>query len=497
MNFEFNQIFSNIWAVAMVILFFGGSIFFHELGHFLAARRRGLHIERFSIGFGPKLFSWKRDGVEYRISLLPLGGYVALPQLADMTGIEGGSSEDAKDLPPISYSSKVIVSVMGAVFNIIFAFVLATILWQAKVPSSESKQSTQIGYIMDSIVEADGTAVISPARRANLQLGDVILEVDGEPIDSWASLSTAIAISNGIDQSGERKTDLLIERAGERMEVITNPALSASANRRQIGIGPGYVVMVNGLHENSPAAQSGIQSGDIIEEIDGEKVYSVPHYFKLFQEKADQPVSFKLKRGNESLTTTVRPQKVVVTTDGQTETRIGIASFFDNEVLIKKDPVTLVHEIVTLTIRTLKSLLDKNSDIQIKHMSGPAGIANILYETSKVDFRLLLWVVVVININLAIFNLLPIPVLDGGHILFATISKIRNKPLPMNLIASVQGTFMLALLGMILYVSFYDVDRIAANSKAVSEWKQRIEPVFTTPNSETDAALDQETAPKL
>ncbi|MDV7401561.1 site-2 protease family protein, partial [Arthrospira platensis SPKY1] len=94
----------------------------HELGHFLAARRRGLLVERFSIGFGPRLFGWTRDGVDYRVSLLPLGGYVALPQLADMGRIEGAEDENAEPLPPISYADKMIVAVMGAVFNVIFAF---------------------------------------------------------------------------------------------------------------------------------------------------------------------------------------------------------------------------------------------------------------------------------------------------------------------------------------------------------------------------------------
>ena len=131
----------NVWSIAMIVLFFGGSIFVHELGHFLAARRRGVKVERFSIGFGPKIASWERDGVEYRLSWLPLGGYVALPQLADMATIEGGepervpfvgteissgSEEFGHGLPLISYSTRMIVFAAGAFFNLLFAFALAT-----------------------------------------------------------------------------------------------------------------------------------------------------------------------------------------------------------------------------------------------------------------------------------------------------------------------------------------------------------------------------------
>ena len=127
-NTFLGELATSVRGIVLLALFFGGSIFVHELGHFLAARKRGLKIERFSIGFGPRLFGWTgKDGVDYRVSIIPLGGYVALPQLADMEGIEGASSEEAEKLPKISYADKMIVSVMGAVFNVIFAFVLALV----------------------------------------------------------------------------------------------------------------------------------------------------------------------------------------------------------------------------------------------------------------------------------------------------------------------------------------------------------------------------------
>ncbi|HLS27130.1 MAG TPA: site-2 protease family protein, partial [Opitutales bacterium] len=153
---------SNIWPIFLIILFFGGSIFVHELGHFLAARRRGLVVERFSIGFGPKIVSWKRNGVEYRLSWLPLGGYVALPQLADMGAIEGATERDPEKLPPLTYSDKMIVSVMGAVFNVIFAFLLAFIIWFTGKPTSEDALSTSVGYVVPTFTLPDGEIVPSP-----------------------------------------------------------------------------------------------------------------------------------------------------------------------------------------------------------------------------------------------------------------------------------------------------------------------------------------------
>ncbi len=166
MSTAFTQIFDSAWSILMVILFFGGSIFVHELGHFLAAKWRGLHIERFSIGFGPRLFGWRRNGVDYRVALLPLGGYVALPQLADMRGIEGESSIDAAAMKPISYSSKVIVAVAGAVFNVLFALALSCILYFTGQPTNERQSSVEIGYISETLVDEDGNTVPAPSRIA-------------------------------------------------------------------------------------------------------------------------------------------------------------------------------------------------------------------------------------------------------------------------------------------------------------------------------------------
>ena len=129
----YHSILSNLWTAVLVVLVFGGSIFVHELGHFLAARRRGVLVERFSIGLGPPIWSHRgRDGVEYRISWIPVGGYVLLPQLADLGSIEGASRVDPSRLEPVGYVSKLVVFVAGAAFNVLFAFLIACILWSTQ-----------------------------------------------------------------------------------------------------------------------------------------------------------------------------------------------------------------------------------------------------------------------------------------------------------------------------------------------------------------------------
>lgn len=161
------DIFSNAWATVLVLLFFGGSIFIHELGHFLAAKLRGLKVLRFSVGFGPILFSRRgKDGCEYVLSALPLGGYVAIPQLADLGAFEGTDGTEAKNLPKASCLDKIIVSAAGALFNVLLAAVLAVFVWIFGVPSNDFETTTVVGYVSKTITGADGKTVESPAQKA-------------------------------------------------------------------------------------------------------------------------------------------------------------------------------------------------------------------------------------------------------------------------------------------------------------------------------------------
>lgn len=177
-----SSLLGNVWSIFLIVLFFGGSIFVHELGHFLAARRRGVKVTRFSIGFGPAIWKWQgKDGVDYRLSWLPLGGYVALPQLADMPALEG-ESENTEPLPPVDYTSRMIVFVAGAFFNILFAFALACVVWIIGEPVSSNLTSTTIAEVLPVLKTSDGKEVVSPARKADLKPGDIIVKVDGEAV---------------------------------------------------------------------------------------------------------------------------------------------------------------------------------------------------------------------------------------------------------------------------------------------------------------------------
>ncbi|MCH6255337.1 site-2 protease family protein [Puniceicoccaceae bacterium K14] len=476
------QLFSSTWSIIMIILLFGGSIFIHELGHFLAAKKRGLQIDRFSIGFGPKLFSWNRDGVEYRISLLPFGGYVALPQLADMKGIEGQSELSVNELPPINYASKMIVSVMGAVFNVIFALILATVIWLIGYPTNVAETSHTIGYIVDEIQTENGNFIESPAKREGLQLGDTILKIDGVKIENWSQLSQALISGSGRTDDGRRTAELEIERNGEIIQKLIYPEISGDTKFRQIGIAPALPVVINELFldPSSPANLASLQQYDELVSVDSIKLHSPTQFREYILNNADKEIELGIKRGNELLSKKITVATVKITTAGDETASIGIKSFFYQKTEINPSPLKQIEQHITSTVSTLSALINPKSDVGIQHMSGPPGIARILYVTSQIDYRIALWFTVLININLAIFNLLPIPVLDGGHMAFATIAKIRRKPLPINFVASVQGTFMILLFGLMIYVSSNDISRWVGDSKASNATQiEYIEPNFS------------------
>lgn len=464
---------SLLWALVLMAFFFGGSIFVHELGHFLAARRRGVKVDRFSIGFGPKIFAWTgKDGVEYRLSWIPLGGYVALPQLADMRGIEGEPTTEAeaalRKLPPPSYSTKMLVFVAGAVCNVIFAFALAAILWIAGLPQEEP---TQIGYVAGNLVTTDGEKVPGPGSVAGLHPGDIITHVDGKAVSTFPDIESLVILGSGRTANGAPEVELTILRDKTPHTLRLVPSYIGPERIRSIGIAPSANPAVDSFSADSAARDAGLRVGDIITHIDGRVAYYVGSISDYLREHGAKPVRIDGLRDNQPFSVTVTPRLVKDESSGQPVPRIGVLlkPHILNAPLVHIPPQDQIARHIRTTWRTVVSLVSPKSDIGVSKLSGPVGIAHVFIRLAQVDLRSVIWFTVLLNINLAIFNLLPIPVLDGGHMLFATIGKLRGRPLPMKFIMNAQLTFMALLFTMILYVTFFDVRRVARDVMPASE----------------------------
>ncbi|MEY4490072.1 MAG: hypothetical protein RIQ79_2580 [Verrucomicrobiota bacterium] len=465
----FSLLTSSLWSVLMIAVFFGGSIFVHELGHFLTARRHGFKIERFSIGFGPAIFKWMgKDGVEYRLSWFPLGGYVALPQLGDMRAIEGGEAP-AEKLPTPRYGAKMEVLVAGAVCNIIFALALACILWGVGVPTMSSLNTTKIGVVETTVKRADGVMVPSPAAEAGLQAGDTIRAIDGKTVDNWSSLVQTLAAGAGRASDGRPEAVLTIERAGASSQVVIHPVLAGEEGFRTLGISTADDMGIDQVIPDSAAAAAGFQAGDVILALDGVLMLSRESMTAAIQASAGRRVAVTVQRagGRLELPVAARLEK---NPDGSPAYRIGVR--YRNELIfIHPNPFKQFSDHVVTIWRNLNGFVNPNSDLGPSKLSGPVGIARVFHQTAQVDIRLVLWFTVFMNVNLAMFNLLPLPVLDGGHMLFATIGKLRGRPLPPGLIMNLQVVFVTLLFTMMLYVSFFDVRRIARDTQAESAAK--------------------------
>ncbi|HTZ21829.1 MAG TPA: RIP metalloprotease RseP [Opitutaceae bacterium] len=455
----FHSIISDLGSVALVVLFFGGSIFVHELGHFWAARRRGVHVERFSIGFGPKIVSWRgKDGVEYRLSWLPIGGYVALPQLADMSVIEGESTADTKTLPPISYATKIIVFAAGAAMNLVFALVLACIIWFIGEPVSSDMATTRIGYVSPTIELSDGTKVPSPASQAGLRIGDIVRAIDGVKVTDWASLTQTLITSAGRDEYDQPMAVFTIERDGRELEIVLFPRLAGDERYRHVGISQSYELLVHDVAAGSAAEKAGFKPGDEIRSLDGQPISNIAVYQEHLDQHVQQTVLARVKRAGQELELRIPPRA-----NAKTGTGLTLTTGF---TLTHPSPLAQLWEQTTMTFRILWSLINPHSDIGLSKVAGAVGIARIFYSAAEAGIRTVLIFTILVNVNLAIFNLLPIPVLDGGHMLFATIARLRGRALPVNLVMTAQSVFMVLLFSMIIYVFFFDVKRLVRDVQA-------------------------------
>jgi len=465
-SFDLASLLSNLWAIFLVILFFGGSIFVHELGHFLLARRRGVHVERFSIGFGPAIFSWRgRDGVEYRLSWIPFGGYVLLPQLADLSTVEGKSNVDVEKLPPVSYTSRMLVFAAGAAFNLLFALVLATIVWIVGQPTLSVLATTKLGNVAPTVTLEDGKVVPNPAAEAGLRAGDIVKSIDGLAVANFEDIINAVLLGKGRTDDGRREAKFVIERDGQRMPITVYPQLLGEDQIRVAGVEPADDLTAEQILAGSPAERAGIQPGDSIVALDGKRVFSRSAVSEHLMKNAHQPTEFIFQRGNSQFTRTIQPQQETDERTGKPVYRIGIR-YREYVIVVHPNPWTQIGDDVRMTFRTLSALLSPSSDVGPSKMSGPIGIARALHQQAQWDIRRVLWFTILVNVNLAIFNLLPIPVLDGGQMLFATISRLRRRQLPPNFIMATQSAFFVLIFSLIIYVSFFDVRRWARDVQA-------------------------------
>ena len=448
-----------LYVLAMLLLF-SASIFVHELGHFLAARAFGMIADVFSIGLGPALWKRKVGDTTYKIGWIPFGGYVALPQMDPNSFLEGEGSEDRvqgsgsnpqpptpndkpRALPPVSPWKKIIVSVAGAFGNVVFAFVLATVVWLVGKPSSLQERNSVVGYV----------ATNSPALALGIAVGDEIVAVDGQPVANWQQILEKTALVPGrevvlrvraADGAAEREIPIATEKAGIGVWML--PGIE--------GMDPCHVASV---YPNSGAEAAGLLPGDQLLVFDGQKIYSRAHLSQMVEAAAGRAAPLEFRRAGEIRTVSVE------STYDETLKRhlIGIQfntiGDLDFASLSHPTPWTQVEGHAAAIFDFLRALATPStSGAAAGAVGGPVLILMMLWLMLKSSFVLAVWFTGFLNVNLAIINLLPLPILDGGHVVMNLWAGITRRPVSPRLVNALANAFAVLFIALFLALTFRD-----------------------------------------
>ncbi len=471
------SVFFSLITFLEVILLFNILIIVHELGHFLAAKWCGLKIDKFAIWFGQPLWQKKVDGVDYILGSIPGGGYVALPQMAPMEAIEGKTETPREELPPASPWQKIIVAFAGPLFSFGLALVFATIVWAVGKPVTYPEATTTVGFVLPG----------DPADQAGIKAGDKIISIDGHPISHFMGMGDSVIWR--IVTSTAPVIPIVVERGGQVLTIPVAPQKDLEHDHawyqrgatRKIGIGPAEEsLIIKKLLPNSPALVAGLRPGDQITQMNGQPIYSDTAIYSVLKDHPTDPIRFQVLRGGATLAVAVQPEKPISPSPmpkDEPPTDIGIDEWEPPVVrLIHPSPFQQVRESVLAVTGTLSALFAPHSNLGASQLSGPIGIMNIFFAvlSSENGWRLALWFAVLINVNLALLNLFPLPVLDGGHIALSLIEWVRRRPLSMSILEPVQTACALALIGYMAFITFFDVQdsgKMAFGSGAGDEIK--------------------------
>jgi len=444
-------------TILLALVLFGATVAAHEFGHYLAARKMGLVVERFAIGFGPKIYGKIIDGVEWQLNLLPLGGFVQLPQMSPAEEIEGRSSKLVKDLPPASPKAKIITALAGPVASLMLGILCSLGSWLGGVPTNMIYRTTIIGWVEPG----------SPAAKAGVLPGDRILAIDGQRPDRWAGRPGAVVESILLGTGRE----ILLEVDRNQREIVTvrvTPERDQEMEGlRKLGFEmyPAQTAVVNKVIEGGPAARAGIRPGEMIRSVNGIKVWN-PAAVKSAVDAGRESLDLGVEDTRGKIRTVrLHPEKAL----NRKERMIGVI-WKPNEIQITHPtPVEQVGSAAGMVFRTLNALVSPASSVGVKHLSGPLGIFERLVSLLQTDPRLVLYFSVILNVNLAVLNLLPIPVLDGGHIMFSLLEAFRRRQMEAKTIERIQTAFVILLAGFFILVTYHDSLRLKKRMQRTTE----------------------------
>ncbi|MDL2274617.1 RIP metalloprotease RseP [Desulfosarcina sp. OttesenSCG-928-G10] len=450
-----------VTSVAAFVVVLGVLVFIHEFGHFLVARLFGVGVEKFSLGFGPRIWGKTVGITDYRISAIPLGGYVK------MVGDEP-DTELAPEMIPLSFTHKpvfqrILIVAAGPVFNLFLAvFIYFCFFFLAGVDDLRPVVRH---------VEKE-----SPAAEVGVQAGDEIAAINGKPVRGWSDINRWISAEKGAPvrlsvRRGQAVTDVsLTPQAKVGEDLFGDEKISYHA-----GFAP-YLPLpaqVGAVAEDSPAQKAGFEKGDLILSINGEPVDRWEAMHALIKKSDGAPLSIEVRRQDHPLTLTVTPALEETTTLLGEKTkvyRIGISTPNvaipeSDWIRIRRGPIDSLGEsirqtgeITELTVVSLVKLIQ--GKLSPRTLGGPIMIADMAGQQARAGIGQLIEFIALISISLGLLNLLPIPVLDGGHLLFFCIEAVIRRPVNLRVREITQQAGLCILLVLMVFVFYIDIARL-------------------------------------
>ncbi|OGV34334.1 MAG: RIP metalloprotease RseP [Lentisphaerae bacterium GWF2_45_14] len=545
----FFTILNYIGITLFALFFFSLCIFIHELGHFLAAKWRGLHINAFSIGF-KKMWGFKYKGVEYRIGYLPFGGYVDIPQLEPTEEIK---DQDGNPLPPIKPMDRMVTAFAGPLFNILLGFFLGTFIWIFGVPqdtpkmrsfevasvekeSPEDKAGLRVGDLITSfngksfyttwnglvtkillhtgevtlgVKRADKNLSVaylpvanpekmpeeklaypffepripvvlypgknSPAEKAGIKEGDRVLAINGSPIDGVDQFRIIIMNCEG------KPLDITVERNGK--PVVIKNVVPGDSGEGTFRIGIQFQpesLALEDVFKGTPADRAGLKKGDLLVAVDSKKLGSIREAISLIDGSKGKELKMEVLRNGKTEILNVTPAF-------QRFYTLGAMLVYRNF----PSPWNQFVTVIEMSCRTINGIFSKKSTISVKNLSGPIWIVRSLSVTVyRGSYLHGLYFIVMITFSLGLINLLPLPVLDGGHISMALVEAVIRRPLPHELVRPVTIFFVVLLIGLMALITAFDMKRV------YHEVKGKLQPVQITADPKAGNAAKNESTQK-
>lgn len=447
-------------TIISFVIVIGILILIHELGHFIVARWAGVGVERFSIGFGPVLLRWRGKETEYCLSVIPMGGYVKM--MGEESPIEGGEAQPydpakAFSLKPLWVRFLIVFAGPGMNFllaAVIFMIVLATVgrpVWPAV-----------IGRV----------APDSPAAAAALQTGDLTVSVDGRRVAHWEDLERAVASSSG------RPLRLTVARGGATQDVVVTPRLTEvrdpifkdARQSWEIGAGPQLLPQIGSVNSGSPAEKAGFKPGDVVVAVAGQPVFTPEELMQTIQKRPGQTFEVGVERDSRRVPLTVTANAVKEKSPAGDDVEVGRIGVGIVTKTVKYEPypphvavwngVVKTWDMTALTAKGLWKIVSRQIDSS--NIGGPIQIASEAGRQAKEGAASLALFTAIISVNLALLNLLPVPMLDGGHLFFFVIEGIMGRPLSLRKREAAQQFGFVLLMLLMVYALYNDLVRIDA-----------------------------------